>query len=362
MASYVVRPPLARSKGKQKNAFLRFLMSVFPVKGDQAPEIIRKVVFIGAVIAFIITGGSLLSDMFDMVTHEYITGGQIKQDLLSGAGSLSAEEMEQIYSVKPYIRTELMGLFAKNNDLVGWVNIGGNDPIVDEPVVLSYDNDKYLVTDFYGNYSRSGTIFADYRTRFGDDGSAPNFMVMYGHNTALHNMFSKITWYYYDRDGTGLGSDYSMSYYLKYPTMYFDTLAEQGNYKIFAVCLFNTESRFGEVYDYLRDGKPFTSESDFNNYILNIMDRSVLFTDVDLTYGDEIICLSTCYFPFGMDYENVRCGVFARKVRDGESTEVDTSAASRNWAWKGWEQAIERGIASEYAYRAWDYKKYLLSY
>ena len=362
MVNYMVRPPAARSKGKRKSGFVRFLMSIFPVKGDEVTEIIRKIIFIGAVIAFVITGSALMSDVFGMLKQKYITSGQLQQDLLSGAGNLSAEEMEQIYSVKPYIRTELMGLYAKNNDLVGWVNIGGNDRLVDDAVVQYTDNDKYLTTDFYGGYSKSGTIFADYRTEFGEDGSAPNFLVLYGHNTAIHNMLSYSTWYYYDRDGSGLGDDYSMSFYLKYPIMYFDTLAEQGTYKVFAVCLFNVDEKYGEVYNYLRQSKPFKNESDFNSYILDIMDRSVLLTDVDLTYGDEIICLSTCYFPFGMDYDNVRCAVYARKVRDGESTEVDTSAAIRNYYWKGWQQAIDRRIATEHPYRRWDYEKYLLSY
>ena len=362
MANYMVRPPAVRSKGKQKSGFVRFLMSVFPVKGDEVTEIIRKVVFIGAVIAFVITGGSLLNDVLGQVRQLYVVGGQIQQDKINGYLNLSKEEYDQIMEEKPYIREELMGLYARNSDFVGWINIGGNDRWIDEAVVQCDNNDKYLTTDFYGGYSRSGTIYADYRARFGTDGSAPNFIVMYGHNTYLSTMFSKLTRYYYDKDNLGGGSNPSLSFYQKYPTITFDTLAEEGTYKVFAVCLFNTESRYGEVYNYLRQCSSFSSESDFNNYVLDIMDRSVLLTDVDLTYGDEIICLSTCYFPFGMEYENVRCAVFARKVRDGESAEVDVSKAEVNWAWKGWQQAIDRGIAAASPYRRWDHKKYLLSY
>ena len=361
MVNYTVRPPMARCKGKQKTGFVRFLMSIFPVKGDEITEVIRKIVFIGAIIAFVITGGSLLNDIFGQMRQIYIVEGNIQQDKSSGNLNLSREEIEQIKSEKTYIREDLMGLYAKNSDLVGWINIGGEEKIIDYAVVQTGDNDKYLTTDFYGGYSSSGTIYVDYRAQFAPDGSAPDFMVLYGHNTYTSNMFSKATRYYYDKDNLGGGSDLTLSFYQKYPTINFDTLAEEGTYKVFAVCLFNTEEQYGEVYNYLRRSRAFDSAEDFNSYVLDIMDRSVLLTDVDLTYGDEIICLSTCYFPFGMEFENVRCAVFARKVRDGESPEVDTSVATRNWAWKSWQQAVDRGLAG-YGSRVWDYEKYLLSY
>ena len=340
---------------------MRFLMSTFPVKGDEAAEIIRKIVFIGAVVAFVITGGSLLKDILGQVRQIYIVEGQIQQEYINGSLNLSQEEIEKITEEKPYIREDLMGLYAKNNELVGWINVGGENKIINTAVVQTTDNDKYLTTDFYGDYSSSGSIFADYRAKFGADGSAPNFMVLYGHNTYSEISFSKITRYYYDKDNLGGGTDLSMSFYQKYPTITFDTLAEQGTYKVFAVCLFNTEEKYGEVYNYLRRSKPFESKEDFNGYILDIMDRSVLFTDVDLTYGDEVICLSTCYFPFGTEYENVRCVLFARKVRDGETPEVDVSVATRNYYWVGWQQAKDGGLCGN-GQRVWDYRKYLLSY
>ena len=359
--NYTVRPPLARCKGKQKGVFVRFLMSIFPVKGDEIVEIIRKVVFIGAVTAFVITGGSLLWEIFGQVRQIYVVEGKIEQEKINGSLNLSEEERNKISSENPYIREDMMGLYAQNSDLVGWINIGGEDKIINNAVVQAADNDKYLTTDFYGGYSSSGTIFADYRGNFTTGGRAPNFLVLYGHNTFSSMAFSKITRYYYDKDNLGEGSDLTMSFYYKYPTIYFDTLAEEGEYKVFAVCLFNTEEQYGEVYNYLRRCRAFESKEDFNNYILDIMDRSVLLTDVDLQYGDDILCLSTCYFIFGSGYENTRCVVFARKVRDGESPEVDTSVATRNYYWKGWQQAIDRGLCSS-GQRVWDYRKYLLSY
>lgn len=361
MTDYTVRPPMVRAKGKQKNAFVRFLMAIFPVKGDSAAEMIRKVVFICAVIAFAITGYTLLKDVSGEIIQMYYIPNQVADDKRQGSVNLSPEVIDKIKEQKPYIRENLMTLYSKNNDLVGWFNLGEEEEIIHYPVVQTTDNDKYLTTDFYGGYIKSGTLFVDYRAEFSPNGEAPNFLVIYGHNTSSSLMFSKLTRYYYEKDNPNPDEDWSTSFIKKHPTVNFDTLAEDGVYKVFAVGLFNTDEAYGEVYNYLRGSRPFESESDFNNYILDIMDRSVLFTDVDLTYGDEIICMSTCYFPFGLELENVRCAIFARKVREGESPEVDTSKVTRNNLWIGWQQAVDRGLSSSYAHRTWDTSK-LLSY
>ena len=127
MVNYTVRPPSARSKGKEKNAFTRFLMSIFPVKGDEAPEVVRKFVFIGAVVAFAITGGSLVKDVSGEMIRKYVVDEQIKeikQQAGSGNLNLNEEEIKEIKEEKPYIREELMSLYAINPDLVGWINFG----------------------------------------------------------------------------------------------------------------------------------------------------------------------------------------------------------------------------------------------
>lgn len=352
---------MVRAKGKQKNAFVRFLMSVFPVKGDSIMEMVRKCVFICAIAAFVITGYTLFNDVTGEITQLYIIPDQISSDKSQGSLNLSQETIDKIKVEKPYIREDLMTLYTKNSDLVGWFNLGENDKIIDHPVVQSYDNDKYLTTDFYGGYKKSGALFVDYRAQFSENGQTPNFLTIYGHNTSSGIMFSKLTRYYYDKDNLGGGTDLTLDFYQKYPTINFDTLAGDGVYKVFAAGLFNTQSQYGEVFDYLRDSRPFESKEDFNNYILEIMDRSCIFTDVDLTYGDDILCMSTCYFPFGsLDIDNVRCVIFARKVREGESPEVDVSKAKRNGYWKGWQQAVDAGLCG-YGKRVWDTSK-LLSY
>ena len=112
-----------------------------------------------------------------------------------------------------------------------------------------------------------------------------------------------------------------MDFYKKYPTVTFNTLYDDSEWKVFACVLFNTQEELGEVYPY-HTVHEFANKEAFNSYILDIMDRSVLWTDVDLTYGDSILTLSTCDFSM---FSDMRLVVMARKVRDNESLTLDTS-------------------------------------
>jgi sortase B len=84
----------------------------------------------------------------------------------------------------------------------------------------------------------------------------------------------------------------------------------------------------------------------------------VLFTDVDIEYGDHILTLSTCYWPFG--HETTRVVLFARKVRDGESSEVNVDKASYNLGFLPFTLQANR-LGNTWNGRTWD-TSYLLSY
>lgn len=58
----------------------------------------------------------------------------------------------------------------------------------------------------------------------------------------------------------------------------------------------------------------------------NITERSEIITGVDVEEGDQFMTLSTC----SNEFEPSRFIVIGRKVREGESNEVDTSLAKLN--------------------------------
>lgn len=353
MANYTQIP-----KKKKGNIFKRILHAMIPMKGDGMIEIARKVVFMGALVAFIITGGTLLYDVTNEWIQINIVSNNIEDIKINGSLSLDEEEIQKIEAEAPGIQHDFLGLYNVNKDIKGWIRI--NDDI-NYPVVQGEDNDYYLSHNFERGDAASGTIFLDYRNVIsGEDGKQSDNLILYGHNLWSSTMFSKITRYYYDKDHLGDPDEdeLRLSYYKRYPTIQFDTLYENSTYKVFAVGLFNNRYADGEVYPYTTK-HDFENVDDFNNFILDIMDRSSIFTDVDLTYGDEIITLSTCYKEY--DSDDIRCVVFARKVREGESAEVDVSKATVNWNRKLFQLEIDRGVGNEWTTRTWDTSK-LLSY
>ena len=86
----------------------------------------------------------------------------------------------------------------------------------------------------------------------------------------------------------------------------------------------NTRPEDGPIFDYLNflDG----TEETFMEYVENVRERSLITTGVDVQPGDRLITLSTCSYEF----TEARFVVVARKIREGEDPEVDTSEAYKN--------------------------------
>ena len=355
---YCVRYPVAVDAKGRRNSFLSRSVTAFvPVKNDGVKEGLRKVVFTAALVSFIYFAATLGFDLF----NEWKAGKL--QDLLgSKIGmevDLDDEDFAKLRNTKPL--PDYLALWRENNDMVGYIRIG--DTKVDYPVLQTarpsttgLTGQFYLDHDFYGERSRGGAIFADHRNNFGigDDGQVTSDnTILYGHNIATGNYFAALSNYHRTTaDGT-------LSFYKTNPTIQFDTLYEKHEWKVFGTVLFNTQEDFGEIIEYWNKLN-FYGEDDFNDYILTIMDRSVLFTDVDITYGDKLLTLSTCYWPYGESVDT-RAVIFARRVREGESSDVDVEKAKYN------RQAIrfaeeERRIGTLYpGSRVWD-TSYLLSY
>lgn len=339
------------ARKKKPNIFIRALQAIFPVKGDGVKESVRKIIFDIAVVAFVITGGMVLKDVIgeahsSIVVDPLIEGWydnsktddkedrQTQIEKIKGTLNMTDEEIAKVESEKPGIQPSFLKLYSENSDVVGWVTVGGaDDPIVkiNYPVVKADDNDYYLTHDYLKNEEQRGAIFADYRNVFEPDRLSAN-TILYGHNMWNgETMFAKLS-RYYEPNALTDPAEYRndpLLFYKQHPTVTFNTIYDDAEWKVFACVLFNTQEQLGEVYPYL-NYRDFPNEATFNNFILDIMDRSVLWTDVDLTYGDEILTLSTCYYPYGKESADTRCAVFARKVRDGESAEVDVSKAQRN--------------------------------
>ena len=334
-------------KEKKPNFFYRLAKSIIPWKGDDAGLVIRKIIFIVAFIVFLATAIPLLADILSMYKDEQVSKGISQMYQLD-----NTDVPENNKDILPSFKK----LLEINPDTVGYIKIDGT--LVDYPVVKGTDNDYYLTHDFYRNESRSGTVMMDYRNKVTANGHSGN-LVLYGHNMAVGTFFAPLNEYW--RTMYDSYDEPSKSFYKEHPVIRFDTLYEQAEWKVFGFGIFNVAESRGEVYEY-NQKLDFTSEDDFNDYVINIMDRSDIFTDVDIKYGDDILTLSTCCWPYEGSENTVRLAIFARKIRDGESDTVDVSKAVGNPYVRRWQWVYDK-VSGGYDWfqSTWDRRK-LLSY
>ncbi len=359
-------------KGRPKNPFVRFCEYMFPQKDDAGGEKARKIVFLLAIAVFCCTLIIPITQLMGMKE-----GADLNEQIASIAGSPTGSidvdlsyqpfntnkttadtetsetfETEEI-NVTPLVNTPLdinfEELKAINPDTRAWVKVTGTP--INNVVCQSDDNKYYLDHDFYGNESISGTIFSSYKNKW--DGTDDN-IVLVGHNMISGDFFALLGHY--------VPNDVSrepLAFYKVHPTVMLAT-PEEGSqtYKIFAGMLVNTDPEYGEVFKYINKTK-FKDKDDFNQFIIDVMDRSWFFTDVDITYGDQLVTMSTCYWPVGRQVDT-RWVILARKVRPGESEYVDVSAAERNYQVKLFDYYYEVAGGQWYG-SVWDKSK-LLSY
>lgn len=329
-------------KGRPKSGWQRFCAAAFPMPEDSGGEKARKIVLIAAIIVFVATLVVLATQIFGMERDKQTNStvadiGGVPYDepvnvipdydpfdTSAHASSTSTAEAEtEEIDVTPLenvpISPNWNDLLAENSDTRGWIKITGTS--VNNVVVQSYDNDYYLTHDFFKNESISGTIFSSYKNKW--DGVNEN-IILFGHNMISGDFFANVKYYMPNH-----GSREPLAFYKVHPTIMLAT--PDGGcevYKIFAGVLANTQEQYGDVFEY-HDKTSFSSQDDFNSFIIDVMDRSWFFTDVDLTYGDPLLTLSTCCWPLGKEVDT-RWVLFARKVRPGESESVDVTKAEVN--------------------------------
>lgn len=198
---------------------------------------------------------------------------------------------------------ELRGVYAQNNDTVGWIKVNGTQ--IDYPVLKYTDNEFYLKKDFNKKTNKHGIPFADYTTDF--EKPSDN-IVIYSHNMKDGQMFSDLIKYR------------KTDFYKQHPIIEFNSLYSKDKYKIFSVFITNVNEEHGEVFNY-HNGVDFNSDEDFMKYVYNAQIRSMLDIPVDVNEDDKLLTLSTCTYEF----DDARLVVMARKVRENEDLSVDTN-------------------------------------
>ena len=226
----------------------------------------RKTVRIIALIALIISVGLLAfyaaDDIRSKNTDDKLQG-------LKGA--------QPTFTI-PDVLPEYEALCAENPDTIGWLKIDGTG--IDNVVMYAPDEiDKYLHTDFYGNYAYRGCLFMD---EYCDVFSSDN-IIIYGHNMTDYTMFGSLMYY--------LREDF----YKAHKTISFDTIYEKQTYEIVAAVKTALVPEGEDGFKYYE----YTGHDDgqFNEYVKFIEENKLYDTDAEIEPGDKLLTLSTCAYP-----------------------------------------------------------------
>lgn len=169
------------------------------------------------------------------------------------------------------INVDFNGLKRTNPDVVGWLKVNGTN--INYPFVQSSDNDYYLTHSFNKSYNGAGWVFLDYR----NNGTNDKNTIIYAHGRSNKTMFGTL------KNVLNNGwLNNTNNYVIK-----ISTETENSLWQIFSVYRIPTTS------DYLQTN--FNDETEYQNFLDMIKDRSSHNFDTNVASTDNILTLSTCY-------------------------------------------------------------------
>jgi len=304
----------ARKKAKKAEKKANKKHGILPARGDSAGEVIRKLIVILS--ALVLIGCAVYFAYSFYMAHQNANTTTTLSNLLDEGQSKENEDWEAVYAKYPDVdfpegmQIKFADIYAMNQDLVGWVTIDGLD--IDFPIVQAEDDSYYLRRNFNGQYSIYGTPFLSAEnTSTGLDEN----MVVYGHSMQRDDQMFTPLKVYKEVDG-----------FKEHPLIKYSTLYEDYIYKVYAVFITNGNKSGdnGYLFNYAFDN--LATEDDFDGYIKQVNERRLYSTGVDIEWEDKMLILSTCTYEF----DDARLVIVGRLLRDGESTDVDTSKAEVN--------------------------------
>lgn len=197
-------------------------------------------------------------------------------------------------------------LLEINKNTKGWLSIPETN--IDYPVVQGKeDSDFYLYHNFTGNNDKNGCLYIDSNCNV--ETPSKN-IVIHGHNMeSTRMMFYQLPKYK------------SIDFYKEHPLIIFDSIYNESKWKIISFMRVSGTYSQNDGFNYMQGD--FNSEEDFASFINQVKIRSLYKCPVDVNKNDTLLMLSTCTY----EIQNCRSVIVARKLRAGETENVNTDKA-----------------------------------
>lgn len=272
---------------------------------------VSKVILSISVVVFCISGGFLLYKYVGEPILEQIALAAFKDDY-NGAdthgsdnGVWTAEEDDNEERLENGVLASFKTMLDLNSDVVGWITIP-NTPI-DYPVVQTKNNSYYLGHNINKEENHSGCPFLDYRNIV-ERGKRSKCSIIYAHHRRNGTMFAKLTKYN------------EIDFYKQNPVIRFDTIYDRSEWVVFANMRCSTNANYGKPFVYIRTS--FKTDEDYEQFIKDIRERSLIDTPIEVTKDDDILLLSTCSY----ERSGWKMVVAARRVRSSSEV-IDVTSA-----------------------------------
>ncbi len=333
-------------------SFMGKLKSLLPWKGDAMGEVIRKLVYLCAVVVLIYSlvdaynyqfGTSDMHNDKDSLTNLYNQGSTtpsnpsnnnnqntVVPDSSNGNTDSDNNDEQQGNADTPAVDPDSpypAGMLSKfeplydiNSELIGWFVIDGfgdeNGNYIEYPVVQGEDNDYYLSHDFFKNEKSYGALFADARGTISATKN-PDVTIIYGHNMRSGGFFTKLHEY-----------KKKASFVREHNVVSYSTLWEENDYIIFGCFLTGVREDQDDIplFKYHNILNFSNDLAKFDYWYKNILYRNYYLTDIECTIEDEYLVMSTC----SNDIYDARLVVVARKLREGEDPSQYTYISNAN--------------------------------
>jgi len=208
------------------------------------------------------------------------------------AADVAAEKVEPEY----VFQEQFADLFHQNDDMIGWISVNEN---IEYPIVYR-DNEFYMNHDFNGKKNQAGWIFLDQRNdmNFTDDN-----LLIYGHNMRSGSMFGDLDFYR------------KYNYLAERPVIEIQSIwnSEVKQYVIFS--MFDASMNKGDSSYIKITNFNFDTPDAKQDYIDELLSRSLMKLPVDVNANDQLVTLVTCSYS----HNNGRFLMFARELREGET-------------------------------------------
>ena len=201
-------------------------------------------------------------------------------------------------------------LAENNSDIKAWIKVDGT--LINSVVCQTDNNEYYINHNQNGKKSRYGSLFlmsGDNIERSNQDQN----IVVFGNNMKDGSMFGNLKKYR------------NLNFYKQHPTIDFYYGNTQEKYIVFSVMLISS-SENDSNQNYNPTKSYFSNQTEFNQWKVETVSRSMINTNVEISAEDNFITLVTS----ADDFDGARLAVMAKQITDWDSYHVDASSAAVN--------------------------------